>query len=336
MGGLDPQAAAGRLPLTVIGGYLGAGKTTLLNRLLVDSQGLRLAVIVNDFGSVNIDASLIANRQGETISLANGCVCCTIADNLALTLHDFAERADGPQHIVVEASGVAEPARIAGYAASHPRLVLDGIVTVADAETVRARADDKYVGDLVRCQLASADLVLLSKTDLAGAEASRQVRDWIAATMPGPRVVPVPASGPLAGLLLAAGGGEAVSRPSPQEAGHERQFATWTFTRRTPLDEAALRRAIAALPASVVRAKGVVSLAGASGHRFVLQLVGRRWSLEPQDCSAAPAPFNASTIVFIGLTGQLEPEHLAALFASTVAVPLPSAAGALLREGGRA
>ena len=104
------------MPVTVIGGYLGAGKTKLLNRLLAEAEGRRLAVLVNDFGEVNIDAALIANRDGETISLTNGCVCCSIGDNLGMTLYDLAERPDGPEHILVEASGVADPARIAGYA----------------------------------------------------------------------------------------------------------------------------------------------------------------------------------------------------------------------------
>src|SRR5260221_6929532 len=152
---------SGQIPVTVIGGSLGAGKTTLLNRLLSQAQGVKLAVLVNDFGSVNIDAGLIASRDGETISLANGCVCCTIGDNLGLALHNLAERPDGPEHIVIEASGVADPAKIAHYAASHPRLALDSIVVVADAETVQERSHDKYVGDLVRLQLAGADVIVL-------------------------------------------------------------------------------------------------------------------------------------------------------------------------------
>jgi G3E family GTPase len=319
------------LPVTVIGGYLGAGKTTLLNRLLADPQGLRLAVIVNDFGSVNIDAALIANRQGDTISLTNGCVCCSIGDNLALALHDFAERPDGPQHIVIEASGVADPARIAGYTASHPRLVLDGVVTVADAETVRRRADDKYVGDLVRSQLAAADLVLLSKTDLAGPEASRQALDWIAATTSGARIVPMPPVGPVADLLVAAGTDDAVPSPTAQDGEHARLFATWSFTHGAPLDEAALRRVLDALPRSIVRAKGIVSLAGEPGRRFVLQLVGRRWSLEPQDCGALAG---RSSIVCIGLADSFEPAHLDSLFGG-IAVAPPASVAALLLDGGR-
>ncbi len=324
------------IPVTVIGGYLGAGKTTLLNRLLADPQGVRLAVVVNDFGSVNIDAALIANREGETISLTNGCVCCSIGDNLALALHDLAERPDGPEHIVIEASGVADPARIADYAASHPRLFLDGIVVVADAETVRARVRDKYVGDLVRQQLAAADVVMLSKTDLIEAEAYRQVREWISAETPGARVVAAPGTGEVADLLLSGTVGHAAPYRRQADDAHARQFATWSFVRRQTLDGDALRTAIAALPAAVVRAKGIVRLAEAPERRFVLQLVGRRWSLEPEAGGGRRDPVSdPSVIVCIGLADQFEPESLEALFASTPIGHVPQAARALLQGEGR-
>ncbi len=192
---------------------------------------MRLAVVVNDFGSVNIDAALIANRDGETISLTNGCVCCSIGDNLALALHDLAERPDGPQHIVVEASGVADPARIANYAASHPRLFLDGIVVVADAETVRARVHDAYVGDLVRRQLETADLIALSKTDLVDAKTVQQVQEWISVEVPDARVVTAPRVGQVADLLLSGPGGHAVLHDALPGGEQARQFMTWSFVR---------------------------------------------------------------------------------------------------------
>ncbi|HZX85133.1 MAG TPA: GTP-binding protein, partial [Reyranella sp.] len=221
------------VPVTILGGYLGAGKTTLLNRLLADSQGVRLAVLVNDFGEVNIDANLIANRDSETISLANGCVCCSIGDNLAMTLYDLAERPDGPEHVIVEASGVADPARIAGYAGCHPRLCLDGIVVLADAETVRARAGDRYVGDVVRQQLSAADLIVLSRTDLLDSQATREVRDWIAAELPGACVQEASAVSRLAQLLLV--GGRTVEVPS-SPGGHDSLFAAWRLASALPLD----------------------------------------------------------------------------------------------------
>jgi len=319
------------VPVTILGGYLGAGKTTLLNRLLADARGARLAVLVNDFGAVNIDAALIANRDGETISLTNGCVCCSIGDNLGTTLYDLAERPDGPEHIVVEASGVADPARIAGYAGCHPRLGLDGIVVMADAETVRARAGDKYVGDVVRQQLAAADVIVLSRTDLIDASATRAVRDWIEAEVPDARVQEASAVEGLAQLLLV----EGRTLDAPQATvEHNALFTPWRFTSALPIDGPALRRALAMLPTTVLRAKGIVSLIEAPGRRFVLQLVGRRWSLEPEaDGSVLPGP---SEIVVIGLAGQLDTDELATLFTSTLPARVPFAIADLLRPESRA
>ena len=102
-------------PLTVVGGFLGAGKTTLLNHLLRQTKQ-RLAVLVNDFGAINIDAELVASHNGNTISLANGCICCSIGDNLVEALVDLTRQRSLPDHIIIEASGVADPARIAELA----------------------------------------------------------------------------------------------------------------------------------------------------------------------------------------------------------------------------
>jgi G3E family GTPase len=323
-----------RLPVTVIGGYLGAGKTTMLNRLLAEPHGLKLAVLVNDFGSVNIDASLIANRDGETISLTNGCVCCSIGDNLGLALYDLAERLDGPDHVIVEASGVADPGKIAHYAASHPRLVPDSIVVVADAETIRARADDKYVGDLVRRQLAAADVIVLSKTDLVDADSCWSTRQWIESEILGARLVATPGAGSFGRLLLAKAAALDRSAPAHDED-HRQMFATWSFGREQPLDGAALRAAIAALPPAVIRAKGIVRLAEAPSRRFVLQLVGRRWSLEPEESGAGSVEPARSVIVCIGPADQLDPACLEMIFARVAPAAVPPAVAALLqREDG--
>src|SRR5471032_1804518 len=131
------------IPFTVIGGFLGAGKTTLLNRLLAGTAGRKFAVLVNDFGAIDIDGRLIKRHGGDTISLANGCVCCTIGDSLVETVMKLL---DGPgrfDHIVVEASGVADPGRIADLGVLDPQLTRDGVVVVIDAVEVRARASDR-------------------------------------------------------------------------------------------------------------------------------------------------------------------------------------------------
>ena len=109
-----PRGAPQAVPLTVLTGFLGAGKTTLLNRILNGAHGLRVAVLVNDFGSINIDADLVVGVQSDdVISLANGCICCSIRGDLVDAVTQVLERPEKPEYVLLEASGVAEPAGIA-------------------------------------------------------------------------------------------------------------------------------------------------------------------------------------------------------------------------------
>src|SRR6185295_18755166 len=171
------------IPLTVIGGYLGAGKTTLLNQLLRHNAGRRLAVVVNDFGSINIDAALITAHDGETMSLANGCICCTLANGFLTTLTQLKARPDPPEQIIVEASGVADTLKIGQYG-HMPGFRLDGIIVLADAETVRRRSRDRYVGRTVIRQLQGADFLILTKPDLVGDADRNAVRAWLQQAAP--------------------------------------------------------------------------------------------------------------------------------------------------------
>jgi len=127
------------LPLTVLGGYLGSGKTTLLNHLLTQADGIRVAVLVNDFGEVNIDAALITGHDGDTISLSNGCMCCKMADGFAAAIAEILKQANRFDHVIVEASGVAEPGKIAQTGQAFG-LKVDGVLVVVDAEQVRNQA----------------------------------------------------------------------------------------------------------------------------------------------------------------------------------------------------
>jgi G3E family GTPase len=191
------------IPLTVIGGYLGAGKTTLINSLLSAGHGRRLAVLVNDFGAVNIDRDLIVRHDGDTIALSNGCVCCSITDALGTALDKVI--ALGPDNIVIEASGVADPAKIAYYGQGWPGVQLDAVAVLVDAASIRNRAGDKFVGELVQRQLDAGDILLLSKTDLISRQELRGVRGWLAArTLKSPMVELRHGSAP-ADLLLETG-----------------------------------------------------------------------------------------------------------------------------------
>lgn len=152
--------------LTVIGGYLGAGKTTLINQILRDPLGKRYLVMVNDFGAINVDASLLVSADEDTIQLSNGCVCCTMGADLFLAIGDVLDGDMRPDHIVIEASGIADPAKIANVAVAEPDLVYQGIITVVDGANILHQLVDRFVGDQVRDQIRVADLIYVSKSEL--------------------------------------------------------------------------------------------------------------------------------------------------------------------------
>ena len=155
------------IPLTVIGGYLGAGKTTLINQILRDPKGKRYLVMVNDFGAINVDASLLVSADEDTIQLSNGCVCCTMGADLFLAIGDVLDGDMRPDHIVIEASGIADPAKIANVAVAEPDLVYQGIITVVDGANILEQLVDRFVGDQVRDQIRVADLIYVSKAELS-------------------------------------------------------------------------------------------------------------------------------------------------------------------------
>lgn len=256
------------IPFTVIGGFLGAGKTTLLNRLLAGAEGRRFAVLVNDFGALDIDGGLVAAHGGDTIALANGCLCCTIGDSLVTTLLGLLERPERFDHIVVETSGVADPGRIADLAVLEPRLARDGVIVVVDAAQVRERAADRRVGDTVMRQIQAADLLLLNKVDLAPDLAP--VRCWLSMQAAAPILEASRADVPLDLLFGLDRHGAAAALPSSD------RFASWSYQWPEPVGRAELLAMLREAPGEVLRAKGIVRFADAPDRRSVVHLVGRR------------------------------------------------------------
>ena len=256
------------IPFTVIGGFLGAGKTTLLNRLLRQADGRRFAVLVNDFGALDIDGSLVAAHGGDTVALANGCLCCTIGDSLVTTLLGLLERPERFDHVVVEASGVADPGRIADLAVLEPRLARDGVIVVVDAAEVQARAADRRVGDTIQRQLAAADLLVLNKTDLA--DDLPVLRAWLGAQSVAPVLEALRADLPL-DLLFGLDRHGATAVPPSSDT-----FASWSYTWPAPVERDALLAMLRDAPGEILRAKGIVRFADAPDRRSVVHLVGRR------------------------------------------------------------
>lgn len=269
------RAAPGSLPLTVIGGFLGAGKTTLLNGLLAGSHGVRVAVLVNDFGRINVDAALVRLRTADTIALTNGCACCSVAGDLTRALVQLAQRDDPPQAIVLEASGVADPRSLAQVALANPALRLDGLVTLVDAETLFDHAGDADYGELFRSQVDAADVVVLNKRDLVPAERFEAARAWIESRTPGRPVVPAAHGEVPAEVIIGIDSARALQAQAV-DPGHEQRFASHLIESDRPLEEDELVARIDALEGDVLRAKGIVWLAGRPARRTVYQRVGRR------------------------------------------------------------
>ncbi|WP_454721827.1 MULTISPECIES: CobW family GTP-binding protein [Cupriavidus] len=337
-GEFPPRAAApvplarARIPLTVIGGFLGAGKTTLLNRILSQVDGLRIAVLVNDFGAVNIDAALVRRRGADTISLANGCVCCQIGDDLTDALIRVMAQPQPPEWIVIEASGVSDPWRIAQVGLADPMLSLDGVVVLADALAIRAQAADARLGETIARQLKAADLIVLSKAEDLPERARADLRQWLRQQAGNvPVLAAVHGDLPLPALTgVAWRGGRAGAQPHRHHAGcgcgepvsHGELFDTWLLdTAGTVLRAADLHARLNAMPPGVLRVKGVVRT-----DRYgitELQFAGRRGTLRrlpatPSADMQAAMPADASAhgmVVAIGLRGALPKAALAQLFA---------------------
>jgi G3E family GTPase len=308
------------IPLTVLGGYLGAGKTTLLNHVLREADGRRLAVIVNDFGNINIDASLVESRTGDTLTLANGCICCSISAGFAEALTGLAHRTPAPEHVIIEASGIADPMAVSHFA-SVPPYRLDGVIVVADAETIRARTNDKYVGGKVLRQLRGADLVVLNKTDLVSPSEAAPLRAWLNEQVPGARVVASSFGRVPLAMLIGVHGDGAPSHGHGHRHDHvhhhDEEYASYSVTLDAPVREADFQAMVAALPPGVLRAKGVVHLSEDPGRRYVFQLVGRRRALTPD--RAWDEESARTQIVIIGLAGQIDDDLLRPLAPSRAA-----------------
>lgn len=201
-----------KIPVTVITGFLGAGKTTLIRHLMLNPQGRRLAILVNEFGTVGVDGDILKSCADEScpveniVELANGCICCTVADDFIPTIEALMALPQRPDHILIETSGLALPKPLLkafDWPAIRSRITVDGVVALADAEAVAAgrfapdpvavdaqrAADDSLdhetpLSEVFEDQIACADIILLTKADLAGEEGLATARAVIEAETP--------------------------------------------------------------------------------------------------------------------------------------------------------
>ena len=328
------------IPITILTGFLGAGKTTLLNRILTGSHGLRVGVLVNDFGSINIDAELVVGVQDNMISLANGCVCCQIRDDLIESVITLLARPERIEYILLEASGVADPAGIFmtfSDANLRGRIRLDSVTCVLDAEQVFAHPEYPPLMDLKLQQVGFSDMVILNKVGLAGPEQVKKVRAWLDDHFNRLRIVETNYCEVPYEILLGVGrfdparadlnahGTEPASADSTRhddthdhhaQHDHSKVFSTWSYETDRPMALEALRETLRKLPGTVYRAKGLIYSTDAPRRRAVLQVVGRRVDISIQEEWGQRVP--RTRIVAIGAAGSIDESLLEGTFASCI------------------
>ncbi len=260
-------------PITIIGGYLGAGKTTLVNHLLRNANGLKLAILVNEFGELPIDADLIEAEDDNLISLAGGCICCSYGNDMVAALMELSQMHPKPDHVVVEASGVAIPGSIAGSVSFLDGFSLDGILTLVDAYTLLEKASDTYLSDTILRQLSDSNIILLNKVDLIGAPALEEVQNWIAEHAPQAQIIQTQnAKVPLA-VALQRHDSFSTEHASSQVQ-HIEGFETEFLSIEKPVDAYSYGTKLIAKHPHLVRAKGFVR--DVSGMMKTIQIVGKR------------------------------------------------------------
>ncbi|MEE9139732.1 MAG: cobalamin biosynthesis protein CobW [Alphaproteobacteria bacterium] len=302
-----------KIPATVITGFLGAGKTSLVRHLLGQADGRRLALIINEFGELGVDKELLTGcgiegcGEDDIIELANGCICCTVAEEFLPTMEALIQRAEPPDHIVIETSGLALPKPLVkafGWPEVKSRVTVDGVIAVVDSAAVAAgrfaddpeavaaqrRADpaldhDNPLEEVFADQIQCADLVILNKADLIDAEAldgvGADIKAWL---RPGVKVVAAAHGALDARVVLGLQAGaedDLAARPSLHDGlgpDHDHDdFESFTLSLGPVAERAALERAIrAAIEAhDILRLKGFLEVPGKE-LRLVVQAVGPR------------------------------------------------------------
>lgn len=297
------------IDLAVVGGYLGAGKTTLVNAILQAPHGRRIAVLVNDFGAVNIDARLVRARGDDVIELDNGCICCTIGGALVDALTRIATRDVRPELLLVEASGVADPAKIAQIGLLNGAFRLTSVLVVADALAWRDTLADPLVGAMAQRQLDGAGAIVVTKLDRLAPAQRDAVLDDVRACAPTDIVVAARHGEiPLALLFDTTVPDRRAMREiarSHRPIRHDAMpaFASVTVAVPDVLDKARLRAWLKALPRAILRAKGVVRVADADGvvGTRVCQVAARRIRFSSMEDEGLVAHAGDGVMVFIGI-----------------------------------
>jgi G3E family GTPase len=289
MAAFAERSAQARLPITIVTGFLGSGKTTLVNHILTNQRGLRTGVIVNDLNEIDIDGELIVSANDGMVELSNGCICCSLNNNLIDGVFRLLDRSPPPNYLIVETTGVADPLPIALTflrTELRDRVRLDSIVTVADAENF-GRCDSQAA----RNQLSYGDVVLLNKCDLVDRGRLGALERAIREVAGRARIIrSVRCEVPLA-LILSVGlfqsdrffagynGHDAAAAAGVHDHLNTDGFESISFQSHRPFAVRPFQDFLVRLPDNVYRGKGLLWIAETE-KRYIFHLVGKRFSLD--------------------------------------------------------
>ena len=336
------------VPLAILTGYLGAGKTTLINRILNADHKMKIAVLVNDFGAINIDTRLIVGVEGETMTLSNGCICRSIQGDLISAIDTLISNENPPDYLIVEASGISDPSQVVlkfNRSSLRARIHIDSIIAIVDAEQFTELGEKQQ--RLLREQARVSDIIILNKTDLVNKEALQKAHSWLDDVIDKARIIEaVQCDVPLETII-----GNATYNPQTafdstkpgvhahdvevihqhQHNDHSLVFATWSWETDKTIDLSAMRSALDNLPKSIFRAKGILNAREIPDKQIVLQLVGNRITLtEGDEWDDKP---RTTSVVLIGDIGAVDKIVLEQQFEETYADTTPESDSSKLVDG---
>ena len=266
------------IKVTIVGGYLGSGKTTLINHMIGQHDLSDCLFLINDFGAFNIDADLIASQGVNTIELKNGCVCCSMANGLTVELLKIIRGSKKPERIVIEASGVANPAKIRDLVELSKSLKLEQVIVLVDANRIQATLADKLVGDTVQQQLSSADTLVLNKIDCMDENSLDEIRVNLEQQAPMAKLVCTEYARLPARFIFKDCCRQYLNKPKSDEPPSELSFQSWSFQSNGLFNRTELEQLLESLPSSIQRVKGFVVFADEPEQAYLLQWVPGEWS----------------------------------------------------------
>ncbi|AFZ60538.1 cobalamin synthesis protein P47K [Anabaena cylindrica PCC 7122] len=320
-----PEIPKQGMPVTIITGFLGSGKTTLLNQILQNKQDLKVAVLVNEFGDINIDSQLLVSVDQDMVELSNGCICCTINDGLVDAVYRVLEREERIDYLVIETTGVADPLPIIlTFLGTELRDLtnVDSILTVVDAETFNEK---HFESEAALQQITYGDIILLNKTDLVTPDKLQEVEHFIHDVKNGARILHTQYGEVALPLILGVGltpkdvyiSGDKEDTHASEHHHHDHEhhknhdhhhhehhshhlendgFVSISFQSDRPFDVNKFEDFLTEeMPQDVFRAKGILWFSD-SDLRHIFQLSGPRYNLHADEWSTSPK----NQVVFIG------------------------------------